>query len=72
VKTRDQAERFLRAWVCKAQPTRDKFLLKFVATLLNWWTEILNYFIERVTNGFVEGACPERSRRDEPHAAGNH
>jgi len=26
-----------------------------VATLLNWWTEILNYFIERVTNGFVEG-----------------
>lgn len=55
VKTRDQAERFLRAWVCKAQQTQDKFLLKFVATLLNWWTEILNYFIERVTNGFVEG-----------------
>jgi transposase len=22
---------------------------------MNWWTEILNYFIERVTNGFVEG-----------------
>ena len=20
-----------------------------------WWTEILNYFLERVTNGFVEG-----------------
>ena len=55
VKTRDQAERFLRAWVCKAQQTQDKFLLKFVATLLNWWTEILNYLIERVTNGFVEG-----------------
>lgn len=55
VKERSQAERFLRAWVCKAQHTHDKFLLKFVGTLMNWWTEILNYFIARVTNGFVEG-----------------
>lgn len=55
IKERAQAERFLRAWVCKAQQTHDKFLLKFVGTLLNWWTEILNYFLERVTNGFVEG-----------------
>jgi len=23
--------------------------------LTNWWKEILNYFLERVTNGFVEG-----------------
>jgi transposase len=30
-------------------------LLKFVGTLLNWWPEILNYFLEGVTNGFVEG-----------------
>ena len=55
VRERAQAERFLRAWVCKAQQTQDKFLLKFVGTLTNWWTEILNYFLERVTNGFVEG-----------------
>ena len=55
VKVRAQAERFLRAWVYKAQQTHDKFLLKFVGTLLNWWTEILNYFLEGVTNGFVEG-----------------
>jgi len=52
---RGRAARFLRAWICKAQQTQDKFLLKFVTTLKNWWEEILNYFVERVTNGFVEG-----------------
>ncbi|WDN89809.1 hypothetical protein BuS5_02777 [Desulfosarcina sp. BuS5] len=30
-------------------------LPKFVGTLKNWWDEILNYFIERVSNGYVEG-----------------
>jgi transposase len=55
VRDRDQAARFLRVWIYKAQRTGDKYLLKFVATLLNWWEEILNYFIERVTNGFPEG-----------------
>jgi len=52
---RAQAERFLRAWIWKAQQTGDRFLLKFVNTLRNWWEEILNYFEERITNGFVEG-----------------
>ena len=55
VRDRDQAARFLRVWIYKAQRTGNKYLLKFVATLLNWWEEILNYFIERVTNGFPEG-----------------
>ena len=35
--------------------TGNKYLAKFVTTLRNWWEEILNYFIERITNGFVEG-----------------
>jgi transposase len=52
---RQQAERFLRAWVWKAEHTGDRFLYKFVKTLRNWWHEILNYFHDRVTNGFVEG-----------------
>ena len=52
---RRQAERFLRAWLWKAEHTADRFLLKFVKTLRNWWHEILNYFEDRVTNGFVEG-----------------
>ena len=51
----EQAKRFLRAWVWKAEITEDPFLRKFVKTLKNWWQEILNYFHERVTNGFVEG-----------------
>ncbi len=55
VHDRTQAERFLRAWVCKTQQTQDKFLFKFVGTLTHWWSEILNYFVARVTNGFVEG-----------------
>lgn len=54
-RNRPQAERFLRAWVWKAERTGDRFLLKFVKTLRNWWPELLNYFDDRVTNGFVEG-----------------
>jgi len=55
INDRPQAERFLRAWMWKAERTGDRFLGKFVNTLRNWWSEILNYFDERVTNGFVEG-----------------
>jgi len=55
VNDRSRAERFLRAWIWKAEQTGDRFLMKFVKTLRNWWSEILNYFDERVTNGFVEG-----------------
>lgn len=50
-----QAERFLRAWIWKANRTGDRYLAKFVTTLRNWWSEILRYFGDRVTNGFVEG-----------------
>ena len=55
VKDRPQAERFLRAWMWKAQRSGDRFLLKFVQTLRHWWHEFLNYFDDRITNGFVEG-----------------
>ncbi len=52
---RERARRFLMAWVFKVQQTNNKYLLAFVKTLKNWWAEILNYFDERITNGFVEG-----------------
>jgi transposase len=52
---RQQASRFLRAWIWKVEQTGDKRLLKFVKTLLNWWDEFLNYFVDRVTQAFVEG-----------------
>jgi transposase len=50
-----QAELFLKAWIWKATGTGNRYLAKFVSTLRNWWTEILLYFGERFTNGFVEG-----------------
>lgn len=54
-KDRGKAEKHLRVWKLKAEHTGNSFLLKFVKTLENWWNEILNYFLERITNGFVEG-----------------
>ena len=54
-KSREKAEKYLRVWKLKVRHTGNTFLLKFVNTLENWWNEILNYFFERITNGFVEG-----------------
>ena len=52
---REKAARFLDAWCRKAMRTGNKFIAKFVNTVKNWRDQILNYFIERVSNGFVEG-----------------
>jgi transposase len=50
-----RAERFLQAWMWKAMATGSRYLIRFVKTLRNWWHEFLNYFDDRVTQGFVEG-----------------
>lgn len=55
VEDKQQAQRFLQAWICKAQASGSKYLRTFIKTLRNWWSEILNYFDNRITNGFVEG-----------------
>ena len=55
IRCRQKAERFLFSWKSRALATGDKYLTKFASTLTNWWKEILNYFEERITNGFVEG-----------------
>ncbi len=52
---RSQAARFLQAWTWKAWGTASRYMQRFVKTLRNWWHEFLNYFIDRVTQGFVEG-----------------
>lgn len=52
---REKATKFLSAWILKTQYAGNKYLSKFLATLNNWWDEILDYFIENTTNGFVEG-----------------
>ena len=55
INDREKAEKFLFAWKRKCLATGNRYLIKFVGTLENWWKEILNYFIERVSNGYVEG-----------------
>jgi len=55
INDRARAERYLRAWKFKALNTGDNFMKKFINTLENQQEQILNYFFERVTNGFVEG-----------------
>jgi transposase len=52
---REQAQRFLSAWTWKALITESRYLFRFIKTLRNWWHEFLNYFDDRVTQGFVEG-----------------
>jgi transposase len=52
---RTRAQRFLWAWTGKALSTGSRYLIRFVNTLRNWWHEFLNYFDDRVTQGFVEG-----------------
>lgn len=52
---RVRAQRFLSAWSWKARTSGSRYLMRFVNTLHNWWHEFLNYFDERVTQGFVEG-----------------
>ena len=52
---REQAQRFLSAWTWKALVIGSRYLIRFVKTLRNWWHEFLNYFDDRVTQGFVEG-----------------
>ena len=51
----EEAARKFEAW---CQAVRDSGLNcfnKFLATLRNWWDEILNYFKQRHTSAFVEG-----------------
>ena len=55
IKCKDKAARFIDAWCLRAERTGDKYLAKFLTTFRNWRSQILNYFIERITNGFVEG-----------------
>lgn len=55
IQDRQQARRFLQAWMLKVQFTHNAYLMRFCHTLRNWFDEILNYFDKRITNGFVEG-----------------
>lgn len=55
IQDRQQAARFLRAWVWEARASGIAPLVKFTQTLQNWWEEFLNYFNEGFSSGVVEG-----------------
>ena len=53
--TREQAERAIQAWCDKVCNSPVRCYDGFIKTLRRYWTYILNYFIDRISSGFVEG-----------------
>ena len=53
--TREQAERRLIKWLDKVRRSVLTCFDKFLTTLENWLDKIANYFIDRLSSGFVEG-----------------
>ena len=53
--TRKQALVRLQKWQNKVQASGLKCFQKFLTTLNNWREEIANYFVKRLSSGFVEG-----------------
>lgn len=55
VNNRDYAAKKINQWIEDIEQQNLFHYGKFVETLKRWKTEILNYFISKTTNGFVEG-----------------
>ena len=53
--SRDEAQVKLEDWMAQALATGFSALKTFVSTLRNWQESLLNYFIDRLNNGFAEG-----------------
>jgi len=49
------AETRIRKWIIAVAKSGLRCFDKFIDTLARWWKEILNYFVDRETSGFVEG-----------------
>ena len=49
------AKRKILIWIQHVKESGLKCFDAFVKTLENWWEEIMNYFIDRASSGFVEG-----------------
>ena len=50
-----EAKRKIRAWKCRVAKSELTCFDSFLSTLTKWEDEILNYFDDRYTSGFVEG-----------------
>lgn len=55
VQTLEEAELSLTLWIQKVEASSVACYDKFIQTLRTHWKPILNYFVDRVTSGFVEG-----------------
>lgn len=53
--TPEAAKVSLEQWVAQARQLGMKHLDSFCDTLMAWQTEIVNFFYQRITSGFVEG-----------------
>ena len=51
----DRAQEQLRAWQAHVRQSGLHCFDDFLNTLNRWWQEILNYFVNRHSSGFVEG-----------------
>jgi transposase len=45
----------IRAWIKRVAQSELRCFDNFLNTLGRWWDEILNYFVDRESSGFVEG-----------------
>ena len=53
--SKDAARHLLQAWQDKVRDTGLSCFNRFLKTLNNWLDEIANYFLNRLSSGFVEG-----------------
>ena len=53
--TKKQAQAKIRSWQRQVQKSGLKCFEAFLKLLQAWWDEITNFFIQRESNGFVEG-----------------
>jgi len=53
--SRKTAETKIRKWIIAVAKSGLRCFDTFINTLAHWWKEILNYFVDRETSGFVEG-----------------
>ena len=51
----EEAGQRLEEWTELAANVGSKAVTNFIKTVANWKPWILNYFVERATNGFAEG-----------------
>lgn len=53
--TKDEAQIVIEAWCNRVRESGIKEFESFLGTLETWLDKITNYFLERLTSGFVEG-----------------